>query len=344
MMEVVEDNGENVLRVTIKQSVTTAVVNQNITSLNTTNIYYVCGWVKGVASNVNTDKNRISVCNTLSTSPSVPSNSSEYVFTSDRGTLSNTGETTWQKFRLFNRGENAVGNVYYWKNIQLYDLTAIFGAGNEPTKEWCDETIAKHGNLIKNNIACNVKQAYIGVNNIARKVKKSYVGINDIAHQFYARPKITETFSSRIIPVFTSNTATNKYGEWAVSGSSINEGDYWNGVDGDNTVKVRLERNSDAVAVFQIDLPPDVSIRPTAIYLKLVTLNYCYIYGLNEDTNTWAQLYSWRANTTNGKETTASISTSNFYKSFKLEMTAYSTASSRPAVYEFDITSGYIKY
>lgn len=29
----------------------------------------------------------------------------------------------------------------YTKNIALIDLTDIFGAGNEPTKEWCDENI-----------------------------------------------------------------------------------------------------------------------------------------------------------------------------------------------------------
>lgn len=33
------------------------------------------------------------------------------------------------------------GDISYWDNIVLYDLTAKFGAGNEPTKEWCDENL-----------------------------------------------------------------------------------------------------------------------------------------------------------------------------------------------------------
>jgi len=30
---------------------------------------------------------------------------------------------------------------YYYDDVFLIDLTATFGAGNEPTKAWCDEHI-----------------------------------------------------------------------------------------------------------------------------------------------------------------------------------------------------------
>ena len=36
----------------------------------------------------------------------------------------------------------ADGKVMEVQNVMLHDLTAIFGAGNEPTKEWCDANIA----------------------------------------------------------------------------------------------------------------------------------------------------------------------------------------------------------
>lgn len=36
------------------------------------------------------------------------------------------------------------------KNIMIVDLTDAFGAGNEPTKEWCDQNIIEH-NVINNN-------------------------------------------------------------------------------------------------------------------------------------------------------------------------------------------------
>lgn len=39
----------------------------------------------------------------------------------------------------------------------------------------------------KNNVACEVKNLYIGVNNVARKVKKAYIGVNGIAHLCYGR-------------------------------------------------------------------------------------------------------------------------------------------------------------
>lgn len=39
----------------------------------------------------------------------------------------------------------------------------------------------------KSNVACEVKNLYIGVNNIARKVKKAYIGVNGVAHLCYGR-------------------------------------------------------------------------------------------------------------------------------------------------------------
>lgn len=40
-----------------------------------------------------------------------------------------------------NAGTVTVGAVTYWDNVYAVDLTAAFGAGNEPSKEWCDEHI-----------------------------------------------------------------------------------------------------------------------------------------------------------------------------------------------------------
>ena len=35
----------------------------------------------------------------------------------------------------------SVGNKAFFDDVVCYDLTATFGAGNEPTKEWCDENL-----------------------------------------------------------------------------------------------------------------------------------------------------------------------------------------------------------
>ena len=41
----------------------------------------------------------------------------------------------------------------------------------------------------KSNVACEVKNLYIGVNNVARKVKKAYIGVNGVAHLCYGSNK-----------------------------------------------------------------------------------------------------------------------------------------------------------
>ena len=42
-------------------------------------------------------------------------------------------------------------DVILFNNIVVLDLTATFGAGNEPTKEWCDENISDYKGTIKIN-------------------------------------------------------------------------------------------------------------------------------------------------------------------------------------------------
>ena len=42
--------------------------------------------------------------------------------------------------RLDYNNNNATTSVWY-DGVMLIDLTASFGAGNEPTKSWCDENI-----------------------------------------------------------------------------------------------------------------------------------------------------------------------------------------------------------
>lgn len=41
----------------------------------------------------------------------------------------------------FVRDGKYLSGPYYYFNVLVVDLTETFGAGNEPTKEWCDENI-----------------------------------------------------------------------------------------------------------------------------------------------------------------------------------------------------------
>jgi len=50
-----------------------------------------------------------------------------------------TEKEPWSVAIYANAGETTNGAYTYWDNVFVVDLTAAFGVGNEPTKEWCDE-------------------------------------------------------------------------------------------------------------------------------------------------------------------------------------------------------------
>lgn len=89
-------------------------------------------------------------------------------------TATSTGSQGLYLF-MGNSGVNslAIGEWIEVKDIKLYDLTAMYGAGNEPTKNWCD-----------NNLEA-LKELYKSQNGIARKIKKGYIGVNGVARLFY---------------------------------------------------------------------------------------------------------------------------------------------------------------
>lgn len=75
----------------------------------------------------------------------------------------------------------------FFDGLTLVDLTAAFGAGNEPDQAWCDANIpfTKTTATVSRGTAHNVKNMFIGVDGKARKVKKAYVGVNSVARLFY---------------------------------------------------------------------------------------------------------------------------------------------------------------
>lgn len=81
-------------------------------------------------------------------------------------------------------------NTVYRRNHIIIDLTEAFGAGKEPTKEWCDRcipffegstTIETSPLVGVGGIARKLKAGYVGVNGIARKIIAGYVGVNGAA-------------------------------------------------------------------------------------------------------------------------------------------------------------------
>lgn len=92
--------------------------------------------------------------------------------------------------------------------VMLVDLTEAFGAGNEPTEQWCDANIAWFDGTttleVKDSpVARNVLQPYIGVDNVARSVKRGWIGVDNVARQFFG-----EAYDEWTITMTTDNTSS----------------------------------------------------------------------------------------------------------------------------------------
>ena len=96
-------------------------------------------------------------------------------------------------FRIdFDNGKKA-GNMWF-DGLMLIDLTACFGAGNEPDVTWCDANIPYFTDRVEikveypvsSGVARKVKNIYIGVDGVARRVKKAYIGVEGVARCFWS--------------------------------------------------------------------------------------------------------------------------------------------------------------
>ena len=116
----------------------------------------------------------------------------------------NTKVNEWQQHSVvFNRSSftsgsypiridvnNYPGNSRWtiFDGLMIVDLTAVFGAGNEPDKTWCDANIpfTTSTATVNRSVARKIKKMYVGVNGEARKVKKGYIGIGGVARPFFS--------------------------------------------------------------------------------------------------------------------------------------------------------------
>ena len=135
------------------------------------------------------------------------------------------------QIRFDYNNQNQAGTMWF-DGAMLIDLTAAFGSGKEPTKEWCDAHIqfTAGGQVCcfdtANSVAQQIKNIYIGVGGKARKVKKAYVGVGGKARLFY-----TASLSPAKLSLFsgTRNTYIKKIiyanGYWVALGYQ-NDGSY----------------------------------------------------------------------------------------------------------------------
>lgn len=104
-------------------------------------------------------------------------------------------------FLLYSVGKTwASGMTVTWDNLFVVDLTALYGAGNEPTQSQCDSRFSMNASTgvvsctdNVGGVAHKIKKIYIGVDGVARRVKKAYIGVEGVARCFWSGSPITIT-------------------------------------------------------------------------------------------------------------------------------------------------------
>ena len=324
---------DNVLTINLVKSNTSNNIIKSETNINTVagHVYYAKLEAKSNSSN------DFRFYATLAGSPNISTNDlvkdNEWHILSLRGV---TGEYSYPfMISCYQPDKN---NTVECRNIAVYDLTAMFGTGNEPTQEWCD-----------NNL-----DAVIG-KGIARKVKKGYIGVAGVAQLFYSSETLVP-FTSNPAPTtwteITANTdyeASNMYGVWyaktiyaptanqtAVSRAfDASTSTYWSATSTTNTA----EREA------QLWLPQGVSINPTKITIIHQYVGRSALQGKVQgsvDGTDWVDLCTLTVSTNKTTET-FDITTETFYKYFRVLTYRYSSSYNTQYVYDFQITAGTLK-
>jgi len=185
--------GENCVEITLTTPTTAGtnhaekVISHSVNALNMNHIYYFGYRYYGDSGN-NNFRPIVGQTNGTGTqyfATATDCSAPEWQSVSERKECTVAGNSI--HLALFTQNANSeltAGMKMYFTNFKVYDLTAMFGAGNEPTKEWCDTNLEE------------LKTLYKSQNGIARKVKKGYIGVNGIAQQFY--PKLVPTTTAQL--------------------------------------------------------------------------------------------------------------------------------------------------
>ena len=112
-----------------------------------THVYYISGYYKGSASNHSYMSAQMrfeyALNQTIANTSYPNAQTTTWTKLSGYGTCSTTATGTIGVLihAGYNNGDITTGMTISYDKIRVYDLTAIYGAGNEPTQEWCDENL-----------------------------------------------------------------------------------------------------------------------------------------------------------------------------------------------------------
>lgn len=132
----------------------------------------------------------------------------DWTMLSDIQTINSVNASSYV-IRTFALG--ATGNIWI-DGLMLLDLTAIYGAGNEPSKEWCDINIfffEGNGGVSSPN----------DTDGIAHRIKKGYIGIGGVARPFLGEG--VEYYGIKNLPGSTQKPGVTTVGEYALIGGGF---------------------------------------------------------------------------------------------------------------------------
>lgn len=150
----------------------------------------------------------------------------------------------------------------------------------------------------------------------------------------------------------TSKTGTNDYGTWALStdGSPYSGHNIGEALDGDLTTYWGCDDGvTDLNKYILLELPTDVSIRPTQLELAYKTVDYtespATFQGYNPDSSSWETLYTFDTDGVgSGSWTiTTDLNTDKYYTKFRINNVHAKRGYVSYSFYEFAISAGYIK-
>ena len=124
-------------------------VRSNTFTATAGHVYYARCYYKGLSTNQQLYEPKISIIEGggsgwLVSGAAANAQVTSYTKTSAYGTCTISGSLAEVRLIATRGNTNTtiqVGNKAFFDDVVCYDLTATFGAGNEPTKEWCDENL-----------------------------------------------------------------------------------------------------------------------------------------------------------------------------------------------------------
>lgn len=325
--DIIVENGEKVLRVKATNTGQTQIIGlkQTLSSLNNTHKYYLCADIKFTPGVEGSEANTICGVNFNSFWLLGGKNgTSDWSFYSRLYTINTSYSYTDITVGIYVQSLNDIG---YFKNVKMYDLTALYGAGNEPTLAWCNENLAKKSN-----------KDIISIYTIEPVPNPTYTYVD-----FTSSP--VPTSWSAIIPNrYARFLGINDYGNWIIESSSDSPlATAYYMFDGTTStewgVNVLVQGNSATNSVYA---PSGVSIKPKTIKVTHRQISTdSKIQGLNEKTNLWEDLGTLSRTSISETSQTFSIVTTEYYKAFRVIV--YYQDPGTIFVGELEITAGTIK-